>query len=217
MNILVADDEAMIREGIAAFLTEEGYQVILAKDGEEALDKLQEHSIHLVLLDLMMPKVSGFEVLKELKKNQDIPVIVLSALGDEATQLQVFDLYADDHVTKPFSLVLLAKRIKALLRRYYVIEDLWQYQDVTVDITAYRAHYKNEEVALKPKELLVLKCLIQHKNQVLSREQILEAISNDVADLPLDRVVDVYIRGLRKKLALDCIVTVKNAGYKISL
>ena len=107
MNILVADDEAMIREGIAAFLTEEGYQVILAKDGEEALDKLQEHSIHLVLLDLMMPKVSGFEVLKELKKNQDIPVIVLSALGDEATQLQVFDLYADDHVTKPFSLVLL--------------------------------------------------------------------------------------------------------------
>ena len=217
MNILVADDEAMIREGIAAFLTEEGYQVILAKDGEEALDKLQKHSIHLVLLDLMMPKVSGFEVLKELKKNQDIPVIVLSALGDEATQLQVFDLYADDHVTKPFSLVLLAKRIKALLRRYYVIEDLWQYQDVTVDFTAYRAHYKNEEVALKPKELLVLKCLIQHKNQVLSREQILEAISNDVADLPLDRVVDVYIRGLRKKLALDCIVTVKNAGYKISL
>ena len=217
MNILVADDEAMIREGIAAFLTEEGYQVILAKDGEEALDKLQEHSIHLVLLDLMMPKVSGFEVLKELKKNQDIPVIVLSALGDEATQLQVFDLYADDHVTKPFSLVLLAKRIKALLRRYYVIEDLWQYQDVTVDFTAYRAHYKNEEVALKPKELLVLKCLIQHKNQVLSREQILEAISNDVADLPLDRVVDVYIRGLRKKLALDCIMTVKNAGYKISL
>ena len=217
MNILVADDEAMIREGIAAFLTEEGYQVILAKDGEEALDKLQEHSIHLVLLDLMMPKVSGFEVLKELKKNQDIPVIVLSALGDEATQLQVFDLYADDHVTKPFSLVLLAKRIKALLRRYYVIEHLRQYQYITVDFTAYRAHYKNEEVALKPKELLVLKCLIQHKNQVLSREQILEAISNDVADLPLDRVVDVYIRGLRKKLALDCIVTVKNAGYKISL
>ena len=86
-----------------------------------------------------------------------------------------------------------------------------------MDFTAYRAHYKNEEVALKPKELLVLKCLIQHKNQVLSREQILEAISNDVADLPLDRVVDVYIRGLRKKLALDCIVTVKNAGYKISL
>lgn len=217
MNILVVDDEEMIREGIAAFLKEEGYHVILAKDGQEALEKFREYPIHLLALDLMMPKRSGFEVLKEIKGNHDIPVIVLSALGDEATQLQVFDMYADDHVTKPFSLVLLAKRIKSLLRRYYVIEDLWHYHDVTVDFTSYRAHYKNEEVPIKPKELLVLKCLIQHKNQVLSREQILEAISNDVADLPLDRVVDVYIRNLRKKLDLDCIVTVKNAGYKISL
>lgn len=217
MNILVVDDEEMIREGIAAFLKEEGYHVILAKDGQEALEKFREYPIHLLVLDLMMPKRSGFEVLKEIKGNHDIPVIVLSALGDEATQLQVFDLYADDHVTKPFSLVLLAKRIKALLRRYYVIEDLWHYHDVTVDFTSYRAHYKNEEVPIKPKELLVLKCLIQHKNQVLNREQILEAISNDVADLPLDRVVDVYIRNLRKKLDLDCIVTVKNAGYKINL
>lgn len=164
-----------------------------------------------------MPRKSGFEVLKEINQEHDIPVIVLSALGDETTQSQVFDLYADDHVTKPFSLVLLAKRIKALIRRYYVIEDLWQYQDVTVDFTSYKAHYKNEEIDLKPKELLVLKCLIQHKNQVLSREQILEEISKDVADLPCDRVVDVYIRTLRKKLALDCIVTVKNVGYKISL
>ncbi|HGI3210660.1 TPA: response regulator transcription factor BgrR, partial [Streptococcus agalactiae] len=144
-------------------------------------------------------------------------VIVLSALGDEETQMQVFDLYADDHVTKPFSLVLLVKRIQALLRRYYVVEDIWHYQDVAVDFTSYQARVKNEEVAIKPKELLVLKCLIQHKNQVLSREQILESISNDFADLPLDRVVDVYIRNLRKKLDLDCIVTVKNAGYKISL
>ncbi|CEY03554.1 DNA-binding response regulator [Streptococcus pneumoniae] len=114
-------------------------------------------------------------------------------------------------------MVLLVKRIKALIRRYYVIEDIWRYQDVTVDFTSYKAHYKNEEIDLKPKELLVLKCLIQHKNQVLSREQILEEISKDVADLPCDRVVDVYIRTLRKKLALDCIVTVKNVGYKISL
>ncbi|MDK6808627.1 response regulator transcription factor BgrR, partial [Corynebacterium aurimucosum] len=83
-------------------------------------------------------------------------------------QMQVFDLYADDHVTKPFSLVLLVKRIQALLRRYYVVEDIWHYQDVTVDFTSYQARVKNEEVAIKPKELLVLKCLIQHKNQVLS-------------------------------------------------
>lgn len=217
MNILVADDEEMIREGIAAFLTEEGYHVIMAKDGQEALEKFQDLPIHLMVLDLMMPRKSGFEVLKEINQEHDIPVIVLSALGDETTQSQVFDLYADDHVTKPFSLVLLAKRIKALIRRYYVIEDLWQYQDATVDFTSYKAHYKNEEIDLKPKELLVLKCLIQHKNQVLSREQILEEISKDVADLPYDRVVDVYIRTLRKKLALDCIVTVKNVGYKISL
>lgn len=113
--------------------------------------------------------------------------------------------------------MLLVKRIQALLRRYYVVEDIWHYQDVAVDFTSYQARVKNEEVAIKPKELLVLKCLIQHKNQVLSREQILESISNDFADLPLDRVVDVYIRNLRKKLDLDCIVTVKNAGYKISL
>ena len=204
MNILVADDEEMIREGIAAFLKEEGYHVIMAKDGQEVLEKFQYLPIHLMVLDLMMPRKSGFEVLKEINQKHDIPVIVLSALGDE-------------HVTKPVSLVLLVKRIKALIRRYYVIEDLWRYQDVTVDFTSYKAHYKNEEIDLKPKELLVLKCLIQHKNQVLSREQILEEISKDVADLPCDRVVDVYIRTLRKKLALDCIVTVKNVGYKISL
>lgn len=217
MNILVVDDEDMIREGVAAFLREEGYHVILAKDGQEALEKFHEFPIHLMVLDLMLPKRSGFEVLKEINGNHDIPVIVLSALGDEETQMQVFDLYADDHVTKPFSLVLLVKRIQALLRRYYVVEDIWHYQDVTVDFTSYQARVKNEEVAIKPKELLVLKCLIQHKNQVLSREQILDSISNDFADLPLDRVVDVYIRNLRKKLDLDCIVTVKNAGYKISL
>ena len=121
-----------------------------------------------MVLDLMLPKRSGFEVLKEINGNHDIPVIVLSALGDEETQMQVFDLYADDHVTKPFSLVLLVKRIQALLRRYYVVEDIWHYQDVTVDFTSYQARVKNEEVAIKPKELLVLKCLIQHKNQVLS-------------------------------------------------
>lgn len=185
--------------------------------GRKALEKFHEFPIHLMVLDLMLPKRSGFEVLKEINGNHDIPVIVLSALGDEETQMQVFDLYADDHVTKPFSLVLLVKRIQALLRRYYVVEDIWHYQDVAVDFTSYQARVKNEEVAIKPKELLVLKCLIQHKNQVLSREQILESISNDFADLPLDRVVDVYIRNLRKKLDLDCIVTVKNAGYKISL
>lgn len=122
MNILVVDDEDMIREGVAAFLREEGYHVILAKDGQEALEKFHEFPIHLMVLDLMLPKRSGFEVLKEINGNHDIPVIVLSALGDEETQMQVFDLYADDHVTKPFSLVLLVKRIQALLRRYYVVE-----------------------------------------------------------------------------------------------
>ena len=98
MNILVADDEEMIREGIAAFLTEEGYHVIMAKDGQEALEKFQDLPIHLMVLDLMMPRKSGFEVLKEINQEHDIPVIVLSALGDETTQSQVFDLYADDHV-----------------------------------------------------------------------------------------------------------------------
>lgn len=217
MNILIVDDEDMIREGMAAFLEAEGYHVIVAKDGQEALECFFESKIHLMVLDLMMPQKDGFEVLKEMNANHDIPVIILSALGDEATQLQVFDLYADDYVTKPFSLALLSKRIKALLRRYYAIEETWTYQEAEVNFSSYQATYKNQEVDVKPKEILVLKCLLQHKNQVLSREQILGYISNDMADLPLDRVVDVYIRNLRKKLSLDCIVTVKNAGYKMSL
>lgn len=217
MNILIVDDEDMIREGMAAFLEAEGYHVIVAKDGQEALECFSESKIHLMVLDLMMPQKDGFEVLKEMNANHDIPVIILSALGDEATQLQVFDLYADDYVTKPFSLALLSKRIKALLRRYYAIEETWKYQEAEVNFSSYQATYKNQEVDVKTKEILVLKCLLQHKNQVLSREQILGYISNDMADLPLDRVVDVYIRNLRKKLSLDCIVTVKNAGYKMSL
>ncbi|HFR4993439.1 TPA: response regulator transcription factor [Streptococcus pyogenes] len=217
MNILLVNDDEMILQGIVAFLSEYDYTVITAKDGEQAIEYFKRHIIHLIILDVMIPKKNGFEVLLEIKRERDIPIIVLSAKEDEETQAKAFELGADDYVTKPFSLLLLVSRIKTILKRYCVVDELWQYQNMTVDFSTHCAYYKGQEVKIRPKELAVLQCLVKYKNQVLSREQILEQVARDVADLPYDRVVDVYIRKLRKNLNLDCIKTVKNVGYKISL
>ncbi len=216
MNLLVVEDDSIIREGVAEFLRDQEYQVIEAEDGEEALQKFREHTVHLIILDIMMPKLDGIQVLKEIRKTSTVPVIMLTAMSDEATQVRSFDEYADDYVSKPFSLIVLKKRVEALLRRNYQENDIWKKDEVMVDFSGYYATYQGMDVQIKPKEVMILKLLIQHQGQVLTREQILDHIWG-TEDAPYDRVVDVYIKNLRKKLFLDCIITVKGIGYKIEL
>ena len=214
MNILIVEDDTNIREGVAEFLKENDYTVFCAGDGETALELLKTAKIHLALLDIMLPKKSGIEVLTELRTFSDLPVIRLTAITDEEIQVKSFDQLADDYICKPFSLILLLKRIEALLRTRYHAENIWKYQDAVVDFSGYHATCQGQDAHVTPKEIKLLKILLEHKGQVVSREQILDKIWTE-AESPYDRVVDVYVKNLRKKLHLDCIVTVKGVGYKL--
>lgn len=213
-KILLVEDEEDTRDGIYEFLKEHGYHVVCAIDGEEALHLFESDRFDIVLLDIMLPKANGFIVLNHIRKKSNVPVLMLTAMNDEYTQIMSFDEQADDYITKPFSLLLLEKRIEALLRRTAVSPSptLWKYKQIEVDFQGYSATHKNEKVDLKPKEILLLKLLLEHSGQVLTRSQILDHLWPD--DAPMDRVIDVYIKNLRKKLQLDCIVTVKGIGYK---
>lgn len=211
-KVLIIEDEAMIREGVIAFLTARGYEVRGAEDGQEGYFLFREEIFDVVILDIMLPKMSGIQVLKEIRKNSDLPILMLTALSDETTQLESFDAQADDYINKPFSLSVLEKRIEAVLRRKSPVHDCWQYQDITVDFTSYAAYDKDKELDIKPKEIQLLKLLIAHSGQVLTRGQILDSLWQEEA--PLDRIVDAYIKNLRKKLQLDCIYTIKRVGYK---
>lgn len=216
-KILVVEDEALTREGIIEYLQYQGYAVWSAEDGQQALDLFSRVSFDLLLLDIMLPKKNGFELLKEIRKTSTVPVLMLTAMTDEQTQILSFDAQADDYLPKPFSLVVLEKRVAALLRRTQqnqaTIKERWQFQTAMVDFDAYTATLNQVPVDIKPKEIQLLKFLVAHPGQVLSRAQILDALYHE-NEAPFDRVVDVYIKNLRKKLALTCIHTVKGIGYK---
>lgn len=216
MNILIVEDDTAIREGVAEFLKENEYEVFCAEDGEKALEILKSKEIHLALLDIMLPKKNGIEVLKELRTFSELPVIMLTAVTDEETQVQTFDNFADDYICKPFSLILLLKRIEALLRARYKTENTWKYKDAVVDFSGYRATYLGKDAAVTPKEIKLLAVLLENAGQVVSRDQILDRIWGE-EESPFDRVVDVYVKNLRKKLQLDCIITVKGVGYRLEL
>lgn len=214
-NILIVEDEEEIREGVAEYLTEVGYSVVSAEDGKAGIELFKEHKFDLVILDIMLPKANGFVVLNTIREVSNIPVIMLTAMSDDYTQIMSFDEKADDYITKPFSVVILHRRIEALLRRGTKSDEnnKWSYKDIEVDFTGYSAKKGSSSVDLKPKEIKLLELLLKHKNQVLTRSQILDCIWS-IDEAPNDRVIDVYIKNIRKKLSLDCIITVKGIGYK---
>lgn len=216
MNILIVEDDSIIRDGVMEFLKEQDYQVFGAPDGESGVKLFHEKQMHLVILDVMLPKMNGIQVLQEIRKTSEVPVLMLTAMTDEETQVKSFDELADDYICKPFSLVILKKRIEVLLRRHYAQSTLWKYGEAVVDFTGYSATYKGEDAQVTPKEIKLLSLLLEHAGQALSREQILDRIWGE-EESPFDRVVDVYVKNLRKKLCLECIVTVKGVGYKIEL
>ena len=218
-KILLVEDEKLAREGVRDFLISRGYLVTEAVDGEEAVKKFCESGqsvFDLVILDVMLPKMNGILVLKEIRKKSKVPVLMLTALSDEGTQLASFDNLADDYLCKPFSLLILEKRVEALLRRALENQQKeevskWVREGVLVDFLEYKGYLNGVDVDLKPKEVELLKLLIENPKVTLRREQILEELWND--ELPYDRVIDVYIKNLRKKLQIDCIKTVKGVGY----
>ena len=214
-KILIVEDEIDIREGISEYLSEVGYDVMVAEDGQEGIDLFKSNEFDLVLLDIMLPKINGFGVLSQIREISDVPVMMLTAMTDDYSQIMSFNEKADDYITKPFSVVVLHKRIEALQRRIQGRQqnNKWIYKDVEVDFLGFCAKKDNNPVDLKPKEIKLLELLIKHKNQELTRNQMLDSLW-EIDEAPADRVIDVYIKNLRKKLDLDCITTVKGIGYK---
>ena len=219
MNILVVDDEELIRSVIKEYLCNDGYNVIEAKDGVDAIDKALNNDINLIIMDIMMPNMDGYTSVKEIFKTKKIPVIMLSARGEEYDKLLGFDLGIEDYVTKPFSPKELLARVKVILKRNNVInEEVFKYKDLTIDYKAHRVFIGSEEAKLTPKEYELLLYFIENKNIALSREQLLNKIwgYDFYGD---DRTIDTHIKMLRNNLGeyRDMIVTVRGMGYRFEI
>ena len=214
-TLLVIEDDINTNEAICEYMKSAGHTILSALDGEEGLLLAKEPSIDLVVLDIMLPKIDGMTVLRELRKCSTVPILMLTAIEDEHTQATSFDAEADDYITKPFSMVLLGKRITALLRRSGKNPEILrvQFGDITVDFGGYAAWNQAGRIDLTPKEIELLKLLLEHKGLVLTRSQILDELWGYDAPI-IDRTVDTYIKNLRKKLKLNRIITVKGVGYK---
>ena len=205
----------MIREGVVEFLREFKYEIVEAGDGLEALKKFN-HEINLVILDIKLPSMSGLEVLRKIREKSRVPVLMMTAFSDEESQIMAFSNLADGFMEKPFSLPVLKARVEALLKKT-LGEDLreFNYQETKIDFVSFRAEVAGQLVEVKPKELEILKYLFLNEGRVLTREQIIENVWKESEEIPFDRVIDVYIKELRKKLKLDCIYTVRGVGYKL--
>jgi len=224
-NILVAEDEDALSTLLNYNLEKEGYAVAVAADGEEALVMVDEKLPDLILLDWMLPKVSGIEVCRRLRartETRNIPIIMLTARGEETDRIRGLDTGADDYIVKPFSMSELSARIRAVLRRLRpgLAEDRVRIGDLVIDRVAHRVKRAGKEIHLGPTEFRLLDYLMQHPGRVFSREQLLDAVWG--SDVYVEaRTVDVHVGRLRKALnrdgAPDPIRTVRSAGYALDI
>lgn len=219
-KILVVDDEYKLRRLIKDFLEINGYKVIEAADGEEALNIFYStKDIDLVILDVMMPKIGGFDVLMEMRATSSIPVIMLTARAQECDEIMGYDIGADQYITKPFSLKVLVARVEALLRRTMVQQtEKFDFGGISIDKVAHAVYVDNEEIYLSVKEFDLLTYLVENQGITLSREKILDNVWN--YDYFGDaRTIDTHITKLRKKLGTygKYLSTVRGIGYKFEV
>lgn len=214
-KILIVDDEEKIRNVIKEYSIYEGYECYEASDGIEAISMCKENKYDLIVLDIMMPKLDGFSTAKEIRKFSNIPIIMLSARGEEYDKLFGFEVGIDDYVTKPFSPKELMARIKANLKRNDKLEETIVFSGVTIDSLGHNVFVDEKKIDLTNKEYDLLLYLISNKNIVLNREQILNNVWN-MDYLGEERTIDTHIKTLRASLGQykDYIVTVRGVGYK---
>lgn len=217
VKILVVDDESRMRKLVKDFLQHEHYEVLEAEDGEKALDIFYtDKSIGLVILDVMMPKIDGWQVCREIRTHSDIPVIMLTAKSDERDELLGFELGVDEYISKPFSPKILMARVEAVLRRTgYVGEDIIEVGAIKIDKASHRVTIDGKEVDLSVKEFELLTYFAANKGMALSREKILNNVWN--YDYFGDaRTIDTHVKKLRAKLGDkgDYIKTIWGMGYK---
>lgn len=219
-KILIADDEPDILEILEYNLLAEGFTVIKAKNGDEALDLAKQHQPDLMILDVMMPRKTGMEVCQILRSQAQYAqtlIIILTALNDEASHIKGLEMGADDYVSKPISPKVLISRVNALLRRSFRADDsLIKLGELQIDKEQYLVKYNGEDIVLAKKEFELLALLASKPGRVFLRHEILSQVwGNDV--IVGDRTIDVHIRKIRQKLNVDCITTVKGVGYKFEL
>ncbi|MBJ8052307.1 response regulator transcription factor [Bacillus cereus] len=214
-HILVVEDDQEIQELIKQFLMTQQYTVVIASDGLEGMTQFNKQSFDLILLDVMMPNLNGFEVSKMIRSQSNIPIIMLTALEEE-DQMKGFDLGIDDYITKPFSFHVLIRRVEAVLRRSYDnnVNNHLVFKEVRVDVDAYKVYVNDVEILLKTKEFEILQLLFQNERKVLTREIIVEKVWG-YDYFGETRIIDTHIKNLRKKLAIPYIKTIKGIGYKI--
>ena len=223
--VLVMEDEDALATLLSYNLEKEGYRVVVASDGEEGMLQIEERLPDLVLLDWMLPKLSGIEVCRRIRgkpETRNMPIIMLTARGEESDRIRGLDTGADDYLTKPFSMSELNARIRAVLRRIRpgLADDRLNHGDIVIDRVAHRVRRAGNEIHLGPTEFRLLDHLIQHPGRVFSREQLLDAVWG--SDVYVEaRTVDVHVGRLRKALNVEGTVnpirTVRSAGYSLDL
>ena len=221
LKVLMVDDESRMRKLVSDFLTRKGYQVIEAGDGEEAIDKFYEDkNISLVILDVMMPKMNGWDTCRQIRKNSNVPIIMLTAKSDEASELNGFDCGADEYISKPFSPKILTARVDALIRRSYSIDssEMIDVGGIVINKAAHIVKINDEEIELSFKEFELLTYFVDNKGIALSREKILNNVWN--YDYFGDaRTIDTHVKKLRSKLGAkgEYIKTIWGMGYKFEV
>jgi DNA-binding response OmpR family regulator len=222
MKVLIVDDEARIVEGARRYFEQAGFEVLAAHDGETGLAVARGERPDLVVLDLMLPGMDGLDVCRELRRESDVPIIMLTARVEETDRLIGLELGADDYVTKPFSPRELVARARAVLRRARpgLVRKTYRFGEVLFDVAAQHCIVAGETVPLTPTEFNLLHTLVRHPGQVLSRAQLLEASGLGALE-GAERTVDVHIHNLRRKLEPDpaeprYILTVFGSGYRFS-
>ena len=224
INILIVDDEPKIVELISAYLEKENFHVFTAFDGKEALEIFNNNEIDLIVLDLMLPGLSGEEVCIEIRKRSDVPIIMLTAKAQEYETLNGFNIGSDDYVTKPFSPKILLARIKAILNRTEKNREankervFFNENELMIDFTLLEVKKNDELVSLTLSEFNILAALAQNKNKIFTRLELIDNVFSEESDI-YDRTIDSHIKNLRSKIENDTknpvyIITIHGVGYK---
>ncbi|MBG9798204.1 transcriptional regulator [Brevibacillus laterosporus] len=215
-RILVIEDDIDIQEVIKEFLLAHGFLVDTASDGIEGVTLFNKQEFDLVVLDIMMPNLDGYQTSKIIRSTSNVPIIMLTALEEEQDQVKGFESGIDDYITKPFSFDILIKRVEAILRRSRNQEHnhIYTFQELKIDCDTYRAFVSEEEVILTTKEFKIIQTLLEAKGKVVTREAMLDKLWG--YDYYGDtRILDTHMKNIRKKLNLPYLRTVKGIGYKI--
>lgn len=215
-KILVVEDDYDIQDILKNYLTDAGYEVILASDGVEGISKFNTE-INLVILDIMLPKIDGYGVCEVIRRQSQVPIIMLTALADEENQIKGFEQQIDDYVPKPFSAKVLLYKIAAILRRGSAGAESSQcihYQDLVLDISGYHLYQNGNEITLTQKEFELLQIMLENQGRVFTRQMLLDRLWGLESDVE-DRIVDSHIKNLRKKLGGNYIETIRGVGYRM--